>query len=69
MSGSLLLGSGSDARYELSDSAKVDVKTVAMFRAIIHSTQSRECEDRKRELDAKREAERKAKKRNRRIVV
>ena len=41
--------------------AKVGVASVGTFRAIIHSAQNRECEDRKRALEAKREAERKAK--------
>ena len=41
--------------------AKIGVDSVGKFRAIIHSAQNRECEDRKRALEAKREAERKAK--------
>ena len=40
--------------------AKIGVRTVETFKAIIHSSQNRECEDRKRELEARREAERKA---------
>ena len=40
--------------------AKIGVDSVGAFRAIIHSSQNRECEDRKHELEAKREAERKA---------
>jgi len=41
--------------------AKIGVESVGTFRAIIHSAQNRECEDRKRALEAKREAERTAK--------
>ena len=41
---------------------EIGVKSAGMFRAIIHSAQSRECEDRKHALEAKIEAERKAKK-------
>ena len=40
---------------------KIGVDSVGTFRAIIHSSQNRECEDRKHALEAKREAERKAK--------
>jgi hypothetical protein len=49
-------------RYYAQQLAKIGVESVGTFRAIIHSSQNRECEDRKRELEAKREAERKAKK-------
>ena len=41
--------------------AKIGVDSVGAFRAIIHSSQNRECEDRKHELEAKRGAARKAK--------
>ena len=46
--------------------AKIGVDSVGTFRAIIHSSQNRECEDRKHALEAKREAERKAAERSRR---
>ena len=41
--------------------AKVGVTKLSMFKAVLHSAQNMECAQRKRELDAKREAERKAK--------
>ena len=41
--------------------AKVGVRTLSMFKAILHSRQSVECAQRKRNLEAKAEAERKAK--------
>lgn len=37
---------------------KIGVKTVAVFKAIIHAVQSRQCEARKRELEKKRKSER-----------
>ena len=40
--------------------AKVGVTTVKRFKAVLRTIQSRECEDRKRALEAKREAERKS---------
>ena len=43
---------------------KLGIDTVKKFRIIVHSSQSRESEARKRALEAKREAERKAKKNN-----
>ena len=45
--------------------AKNGVASVGMFKAIIHSVQSRECEARKHDLEAKREAERKGETRKR----
>ena len=39
---------------------ELGVKTVEMFKRIIHAMQSRECEDRRKELEAKREAKRRA---------
>ena len=45
--------------------AKNGVASVGMFKAIIHSVQSRECEVRKHDLEAKREAERKGETRKR----
>ena len=47
--------------YFASKLKEIGVKTVAMFKAIIHAVQSRECEDRRKDLEAKKEAEAKAK--------
>ena len=47
--------------YFASKLKEIGVKTVAMFKAIIHAVQSRECEDRRKELESKKEADAKAK--------
>jgi hypothetical protein len=47
--------------YFASKLKEIGVKTVAMFKAIIHAVQSRECEARRKDLEAKKEAEAKAK--------
>ena len=40
---------------------ELGIRTAAMFKRIIHAMQSRECEDRRKELEAKKQAEAKAK--------
>ena len=46
--------------YFASKLKELGVKTVEMFKRIIHAMQSRECEDRRKELEAKKDAEAKA---------
>ena len=47
-------------RYYSRELAKSGITNVKKFRAVLHAAQSRACEERKRNLEAKHEAERKA---------